>query len=390
VDDDGEDDEKDAGQSGESLLAFPLEFALLRGKFILTSIRLFLIGTDLLCRESGSVVAEVIASERIDTYVKVQVLSRVLRVLLAEGVRERSSMVGSNGKKEMKRKRCYKLFVPVLQEGLRSATLLERQANGDDVDNQELRDLLNVLWERICNSLAQMLSPVPVAPSVYRIPLPGSLIEILAATSEHVPNHHRGEYCNVLSSGASKSMEIAISANSSSLKDGDAVRKLKKLSEEALSIFKSCFNGICQIQPDNAILPGIAARGLNEALKAIEERGSENETTKNAMETVLIICQAMRSHEKMDSLIISVFSQLCRLIGVENAILRNEIGQLLGTVDVAKILDEAQHRCSAAEKRAEVAEQEVAKLKSELRDVRTMNESLQQQVSVFTASSLLT
>lgn len=348
----------------------------------------------MLCREAGSVVAEVIASDRIAPYIKVQVLSRVLRVLLSEGVRERSMMAGgATGKKEPKRKRCYKLFVPVLQEGLCSASILEQQAMGDDDDNmdkQELRDLLNVLWERLCNSLAQMLSPVPVAPHVYRIPLPSSLIEILTATSEHVPYHHRSEYCNILSSGASKSMEIAISANSSPLKDGDAARKLKKLSEEALSIFKSCFNGICQIQPDNAILPGIAERGLNEAIKAIEERGSENETTKNAIETVLIICQAMRSHEKMDTLIISVFSQLCRLIGVENGALRSEIGQLLGTVDVAKILDEAKHQRAVAEQRAEAAEQQVVALKSQLKDLRATNESLQQQVSVFTASTLLT
>ncbi len=315
-------------------------------------------GADILEHEASSVLNEEFCKDSLSHETRVLVTSRMLTTFLNASLSPRLAWTDSS----------YSLLASLMRRGLASANELQMMSN--QLSSSKVK-LLDSLWDKTTMTLNYMLTPKVDDNKQQMIPHSIDLIDIATSVSKTTPPRRREEICAILSSGASKCLELA--------RDDPSQRN------EALRLFTACFTAVCRVDPKNRSLRIIAEHVLTATTLVVSRQSKQDdEFIKDVnVQACLMICRAMQKVEGVDLVAIAVFPQLCRLIAVESTELRKAVGDVLAKIDVGRVIAESDASRLAAEGRAIVAEIKVVELTKELADLQQEKADLQRRIALL-------
>jgi hypothetical protein len=332
----------------------------------------------LLSFEAAAVVSVEISKDSVSDECRVFVLSKTLSLFSAE-----SDSFNLEKPKLPMKKRLYKLIVPVITHGLQSAALLERFLGPPAEGNGEGLRPLDGIWQTFGCCLSELLSPISVSKGFMKLPRVAEVMQIVVVALENAPPRHATDICRIVAFGASKALEVALMHDTFARAntESDLGRKSKRHRAEVLKLFTTCFKGCCALQQDDYTLRTIAQETLSGAVEAVQDATeADSKISDVRTEAALIVCQTMQ-RQKLESLVISVFPLLCKLVTCKDASLRNSVSDIFTAVDVTHILQGAHSRYADAEKRAKQAEERAKMLSVQVEDLERENEALKVEVA---------
>jgi len=318
---------------------------------------------NLVSAEAVSAVSTDVVAEGVRDICKALVLYQVLLLFTTEAQDASSS--------SQRQYRHYKTIIPIILSGLEA---LARVDNAGGLDR-----IVELVWHSFLSSLSVMLTPVPLSRNRLKISQVPRLLEVVGAAKRFVPSSFRGELCTILSFGASKAFELALSVRPG---PEDPQR------DNLVRLFDTCFAGSCALQPEDSLLLSITQQVLSEA-----QRVGSNEVDEDDCEFRFRIaqnaCRAISENERMETLVVASFTSLCQLATSESASLRGAVAAVFESSNIGAVLQTAQERCTNAERRAEDAERQVESLSNAIRKLQEKNESLRREVAILEASSAM-
>jgi len=365
-----------ADQSGKLVASVRTLGGLCR--YITDSICSFVfIGACVVGCEMASIVSKEIMSESISFGCKALALWLSLSVLS-------SDVFNFDGGGEGRRKAYYKHFLPLLREGLKSSLALQGALSPPRTGHPTEAEIALVvdIWNRLCDALLRMLTPVQDAANLRKISRAPEVVEIVKLSVEFVPPSASDSLCAVLSKGASEAfaLEQANRSQEGKENDGETGRRRQKYHDDALSIFKACYAGLCMKKSDDPELLAITDKALSDALAAIND--SKAGDTSDGLYLFLMVCQAFEEINGVEELIISSFPYLCKFVQSQHELARNAAAAALGSTDLRQVLSDAKTRYERAERQAKRFESEVKDLSEAIADLQRKNEMLQEQVAM--------
>lgn len=330
---------------------------------------------DLISSEASTAVSEEVAKESTRSACKAMILYTVLGTFSKEY---------EDHHHRKRYRRYYKRIVPIITNGLKALAHLG--------ESEFAEKATGLVWANLELALSEMLTPTPAWNDMVKISRVGEIIEVLGATRDHVPPGYRSEVSTIFSLGATKSLEIAKQhdAFANSHADSEIGKKSKLHRDDLLKLFSLCFSACCSLDTEEGLLRSTAEQVFKDAL--LEGNGTpqqEKGGLRFADEVAVMVCRIITQSKKMEPLVISMFSLLCKLVASDKAVVREAAGEVLTVVDVPELLQTAQTRYKEAERRAEKAEKRVGELSVTVDILHQKNQALRREVAVLEASSAL-
>jgi len=265
-------------------------------------------GVDILSHEMSNALVEGYKSIALSDPCRALILARLLSLFLSEkhGMVE-TKMTGTS----------YKMLTPVIHYGLTSAKKLSA---GTGETPKAISNLLVNVWERVCSTLSQMISPTLQDESQTSIRHPSDLIEIVKISAENAPSSYSSALCEILLSGASKCLNI-IQSDDLSPEDID----------NFLNLFAACFSGMCKVRPQDRSMHQIARQVLSSAFQSLE---SDPHGVDLNVRSALKICEVLEIEVDIEVVIVAVFFELSQLVGVEERSIRRAAGAVLASANI--------------------------------------------------------
>jgi hypothetical protein len=235
-----------------------------------------------------------------------------------------------------------------------------------------------------------MLAPAPasVADDTMVVHHAQEVTEIVVASQTFSITHYKTDLCGMLAQGAETSLSIANRLEEVAMKESDDTElRSSTLSarDRHLRLFAVCFEVVCSIDPEMVQLRSIAHRAIEPVLLAA---GSDSAHSQFNGNVAFIVCQLISKRKGMDSLVISIFPLLCKLVSSPNAALREAACNILSEFRIAESLTSAQIRCEDAERRAALAETKLKEVEHFLELLKKENGRLKKDVAVLEASAV--
>jgi hypothetical protein len=231
--------------------------------------------------------------------------------------------------------------------------------------------MLDFLWCKVTLTCSRVLTPtIDESTGKLCIRHTAELVKMVEVVSKTCPRRYREDLCTALAQASFQCLEIA--------KDDDSQKK------GALDLFNACFGSICRINPNNRSLEGIADSILSSTGPAISyyQTNPGDPLDDVHVQACLLICDAMRDVEGPNLLAITVFRQLCQLVGTELMELRKAVGDVLAKVDINKFVAESEAMRLAAEEHATDLEHKVVGLVKQVESLRIENETLKRKLAI--------
>ena len=313
--------------------------------------------------ECASNAAELISSASISDQCRSYILLLVLNSFLHDH--------RPRGEKPVWIRRYYKFFLPIVDEGLGSASIL-RGKLGAEFENH-----LSIIYAKLTECCRHMLQPVEIGRGLTKIQRIPEIVVILPIAVRSAPQSVAPSFSSVLLSGAKSALNAAKNHASSagSHPEGDVARKSRRHHDELLKLFASCFSGSCHLTPQADEIRNIALGILKDATSS-----EPNQSPKAVShEAAIIVLKSVSEHE---TIVISLFSTLCEILVLDSpsAKLRSAIVELFGQVKIHEIFASLQRRCDEANERAAVAEERNEDLSKQLNEARAQNAELQESL----------
>jgi hypothetical protein len=307
-------------------------------------------GVEILSHEATNALASSFASDRVSDECKVLVLTQLLSKLLEQ----------QTATSESKHFSSYKDFVPIMQEGLKSAKTTSTDASGP------MMGLLNGLWKRVSSVLSHLLSPSSDR-SKWKsgIPHASELIAIVDAVSENAPPAITSHLCVLFVSGSKNCLDAASALNSPS----------DHRVNEALELFAACVAGTCRIQQCDVAMQDVAKEVLSSAVSILSTSSSTDEAVD--VQAAMKICEVLPKIKEKEDFVMNIFPALARLVSMEQPSLRKAAGGVLATCRVNEVVLNARRQKEEAEKRADRAERRVAELERLLEQLEKEKDALE-------------
>eukprot|EP00934_Nitzschia_sp_Nitz4_P005997 Nitzschia sp. Nitz4//scaffold6_size259037//98458//103848//NITZ4_001067-RA/size259037-processed-gene-0.68-mRNA-1//-1//CDS//3329556872//5987//frame0 len=249
----------------------------------------------------------------------------------------------------------YDFLVPFI-----GSSLNQEPPSTDSPESDSMMTILDEVWSMIPLCLSQMFNMKATPAEQDQIVLPDQLSDIVNVVASAASSRRIDTICSVIATGAKQCL-LASSSGAAP-------------PEGYLTLFKACFDGVCKMDPRNALLKAMTEEVMNFAVQSVsmQESGEATDSTGNdsKIRACLVVCEVLREESGTGPLVVQVFSQLCRLVGLENQQLRQAAGRALSTVDVTNIIAEADAARLAAEERAVVAEIQVVELRRQVAKLR--------------------
>mmetsp|Transcript_15630 Transcript_15630/g.20886 ORF Transcript_15630/g.20886 Transcript_15630/m.20886 type:complete len:1566 (+) Transcript_15630:106-4803(+) len=347
----------------------------------------------------------------------------------------------SNSTEKIIGKICFDLFVPVVKGGLCAAHLLEKKhydsvlaAKKSHFDDDRMKTewmnlLLDDIWKRMIQFLSYLMTPLKSPAKERYATDTRTILQIVSCCVSRIPSRKRPYLGSILSQGARQALVVSKVQTVCSSDDSPSSREVllqwsnsfREDVEDGLRIFNACFISLCKVQPESSMLLSIAKSVLKESIDFSEEKlrrlssgdtdafdlsdydfnldgskeseeSEENYTTSIsvAVESALIVCDALHSFPNMIDQVIEIFPLLCQLTNTNNDRLRRKAGALLGNVDLAANIGMANRRAEAFEQRALKAEKINADLMEQNAVLKYENEELHQKLAIYSESSVIT
>lgn len=313
--------------------------------------------------ECASVVAESISCESVSDQCRSHVLDLVLSSFLHYNKAEEEKQVSI--------RKHYKLFLPVVEQGLRSACIL-REKLGSEFESR-----LSSIYTQLTQCCRLMLRPVDIGRGLTKVQRVQDVISVQSIAVKGAPHSVAHELASVLLHGGNSSLNAAKShaARVGNHPEGDFARKSKRHRDELLKLFASCFEGSCHLTPAADGVLSISKQILRDATSS----GLSPSVESVSCEAAMIVIESIAEHEAM---VMSLFAPLCEILVLEgsNPKVQSAIVQLFSDVHIHETIASVQSRCDEANRRAALAEKRVEELSKELDDARTMNTSLQEDL----------
>ncbi len=294
--------------------------------------------------------------------------------------------------------RCYTLLVPVVEGGLKAASILEVCDEEKGLGSLQIQNALQeTVWERMIASLSYLLSPLNARGSCNYAPHTEALLKIIASTINYAPVRIYEDLAAVLANGILHARKVAcLNFTRTSIYNPNEMQPTVPCSE-AIMIFRSCFKGLCRCEPESPELCSIAMSVLENYCTSgskedsffddhstnLPSIGTLERQRKNSLdekydelfdvntELALIVCECIKDESpSLRSLFVSVFTQLCKLTNCESHKLRLYAGAALGTFNLSEAVSDGNQRMIQFEKRAQYAERRVKELEAELEEVK--------------------
>lgn len=354
-----------------------------------------LVVSEILELEAAKIVADAFLSESISNLVKASVLSMILGMFQID--RDEIDSEGDADETVSGDARCYTLLVPVVEGGLKAASILETGDEGKGSSSVQIQNALQeTVWERMISSLSYLLSPLNGKGSSNYAPHTEALLRIIASTMDYAPVRIYGELAAVLANGILHAKKVAcLNFTRTSIYNPNERQPTVHCSE-ALMIFRSCFKGLCCCEPESPELCSIAMSVLENYFTAgskedlffdehptdLSSKGHERQRRNSAdgkydelfdvnTELALIVCESIKDESpNLRNLFVSVFTQLCKLTNCESHKLRLYAGAALGTFNLSEAVSDGNQRMNQLEKRAQHAECRVKELEAELDEAK--------------------
>lgn len=317
-------------------------------------------GVDILSHEISNVLSEEFRNQYVSDECKVVVLSRLL--LMLENLKDAASTTTKTMKVPVV---TYSALLSIVNVALESAKRLDA---GKEETCRPVVSLLDTLWKKICMLLSAMLSPVPNGSRGVYIEHAANIAELVNASINNAPPRYHADLCEIFSSGANKSLEIARTCEAS----GDTF-----VEGDSLNLFAACFSGACKLQPDDKAIQQIASKVLRGAVASTSAKAGPDADTKAALK----VCQALQGLDSVEVIVIAILSQLLQLVCVEEVSLRRGAGGVLAKANITGVVEDAMHRCRTAEDRARKAEEKTYQLETENQVLRNEKEALERQLA---------
>jgi len=387
---------------------------------------------ELIEQEAAKAVSEAFVKENVPDFVKVSVLSMILKKSYSE-LSEKwpdkmktnevklshpsySNDDGSFSSDEFEECDSYDFIVPIFTGGLKSASMLDLEFFSNSVDkclengsNHGISEMLNSLWSRVLSMLFVILCPV----SNTFTPHTDHILQILICCISFAPTRVYEKLGNALFHGCKKSFEIAkihsFYSNSPSLN----VSYSDEPCRDALRVFEACFVGLTQCGAESESLKQVIkasfsrvlddfdrpsnmriksyTSNLDELSKLMKDdnRGSNRLTFAEAgivhekllvdvdIEVAISICDVLSdSSIKLLDATLALFPLLCRLVNADNDRLSSKAGLVLAGLDLGGIIEKANKETIEARTRAINAEKRNEVLLNEILQLRAQNEAL--------------
>jgi len=314
-------------------------------------------GVDILCHEASNVVLDAFSSNQLTDECKVVVLARLLSLFPeGENAVNKTKDVPAVGI-------AISTLTPVMRQGLESAKRLD---NGPQETSRDMFGVLDILWKKVFGTLSRMLSLAPNGSKRIDISHAADLVELVTAAATNCPSRHSPDLFSVLSSGASRCMDVAKLTEESG---GDI--------KDILNLFAACFVGSCR--KDKA-MQGIAKNVLNAAADSLTLVPPKTDFKVKAS---LKVFQVVQEIGDIEGIVIAIFPELSRLVCLDDASLRRAAGALLVRANISTILDNSQTRWETAEERARTAEERVLELEEEVEVLHRQKEALERQLGLL-------
>lgn len=210
------------------------------------------------------------------------------------------------------------------------------------------------------------------------------VISMIRLVGRPLPNRFRGEWASMLTSAMLDCLDAPRQQNS------DA-----KGRQDRLDLFEACYAGTCRLDPSHEVLTKVTLSLMESAssiLLANNEAIQEGEQAEDSplplldnpdVQACVLVCEVLlrelqaldRGDRGLKTLLLSVFPQLCQLVGVDESEIRRPIGELLARLDISKVVAESDRLRLAAEERAIVAEIRLVELEKEIQRLRGSSSS---------------
>ena len=319
---------------------------------------------SLLNFECATAVSEEICKEAVSNECRCYVLSAAL-----------SNFLNDHDVRDVRIRRHYKLFLPILREGLLSSSRVATEDDGTLM-------AINAFWQQVIACAERMLEPISLGRDLVKIQRVPELIEMAELITQNAPSLQGPPLSSVLSAGASAAVAAARqhSVRAESNPESDHGKKSKRHRDELMNLFKTCIEGSCQLNPEETSMHELAARVITEATADANQEASVHSLV---TEAAITVCSVIQANSDARQLVVAIFPSLCSVLVSPSSSLRlkDAAGRILTQVNVAQLLEEAHTRIVDAEARAEAAEEEVMTLRANNEELRGENDALQQQVA---------
>mmetsp|Transcript_59669 Transcript_59669/g.146343 ORF Transcript_59669/g.146343 Transcript_59669/m.146343 type:complete len:1864 (+) Transcript_59669:299-5890(+) len=310
-------------------------------------------GVEILSHEAANAISSSFPSDQISDECKVLVVIQLLSILLQQKAAASKAKFASS----------YEAFVPIMQQGMRSAKKTFVDVNGP------MLELFDGLWERVSSSLSHLLSPSSDTSRWKKgIPHATELVAIVDAVAENAPAEITPALYTVFVTGASSCLDTSAAFKSPS----------DPLVDEALGLFAACLAGGCRLQPGETSMQDVANNVLSSAVTIL----SSSDGIDNAVEiqAAMKICQVLPKLQGTEDFVMSIFPALARLVSMENLSLRRAAGDVLASCKVNEVVIEARRQTEEAEQRAERAERRVVELERLVEQLEREKDALEHRI----------
>lgn len=312
---------------------------------------------SLLNFEASAIVSQEISAEYVSDECRMCVLYLILDDFLSAEDEDKES------KMELKRRRYYKRFIPIVKCGLEGSSALAK-----NTDNDDCLQAVTKLWKKVIECILVMLTPVTIGNGVVKIARVNEVLLVVDTSVLTVPEGQVLELCEALCFGSLSSYESAKqhAMHAETSPESDFGKKCKRCRDDLLKLFYCCFFGCATLNPEFPVL-----RTISETILGGTMNSNKDSLYNLSVDASLMICKAMQECNNTGSLVISQFSRLCQLVFSDSRELRDAVGFVFTSVNVADTLQQAQQRYQDAEKRASQAEERIKELEAQVQALKS-------------------
>lgn len=286
-------------------------------------------------------------------------------------------------KKDLRRRRYYEIFIPIIESGLESVT--EFQTIDDKVKNE---NTIQLIWDNLCVSLKDMIAPIHIGKEdSTEISCVPEILIIMKSLISTAPKKYRIEIGSIVSLGAKSALDIAKQHAVKTTTNDTERKSTKKHRDDHIKLFDSCFAGACSLNSDDPNLRECATIALH---GAISDESADDPCYKVSLEASLLVCRCIRTEQNVDLIIIGIFPILCQILASTSSNDNNNYVELKECVknlfvdaNISSILEKAQHRYVEAEQRAVDMEKHVHDLEVAVQNLQHQKELLQMEITTF-------
>jgi hypothetical protein len=378
--------------------------------------------------EIAKAVSQIYGKEELLHRSKVTVLDMILGRLISYHAVEQNNVdkkkqkmnfeIEDNG--DIQEEAAFEIMVNIFQGGLQAADSIDKDFTKYDYqDKNDANLLLENVWTKSISFLRIVVESHEYNSGYLHIQRTKSIMKLLSISSRFFPERIYDKLGTLYSFGVTHTSCLLRSTKFPNFLEESKKEITCRQRVNLLSVFESCFQGLCKCMPGSKLLQSCTGNLLVSVVEDIHSHlDHEPGIYFNANEKIAIsICKTITEGKNLEDLAVRIFPYLSKLVNVANKDLRSEISAVLTKINMEDMLKrmEAAEFCSKEAKkindilslendnlmskleqmdeitvRAKNSEILNMQLMKEVERLKSKNEELERQVAIFSEGSAYT